>query len=199
MKNANTKTVLAVAILFVVPSWATAQDTVDVLLKQLDAVVKQQVELAQKRADLAKDIAGRLKLLQAEFDRLNGNQPAPPPPAPPVDDPLAKKVKDAFLADVTQLDVKRADAVKLAALYEVAVEQKLCDDPTITTVKQLIDRIRAAGTVLAADRLAGVRKVLAEEMAAVLKSPDAPMDDQKRKDAHALFIRIGAALDAVSQ
>lgn len=193
------KTVLAVVFLSLVATSAPAVDpTVDEMLGTLAGVVKQQAELAKQRADLAKAIGDKLKELQAKFDEINGKKPEPPGP-PPVVDPLAKKVADAFAADAGQPDAKRADAMKLAALYSVAVEQKLHEDKTLTTVKQLIERIRSAGETLANDRLLGVRKAIAEELSAILKSPDAALDDGKRKAAGELFVRIEAALEALAK
>jgi len=192
------KTLLAVVFLSVVATSAPAGDpSVDEMLGTLAGVVKQQAELAKQRADLAKAIGDKLKELQAKFDEINGKKPEPVPP--PVVDPLAKKVADAFAADAGQPDAKRADAMKLAALYSVAVEQKLHEDKTLTTVKQLIERIRSAGETLANDRLLGVRKAIAEELSAILKSPDAALDDSKRKAAGELFVRIEAALEALAK
>lgn len=192
------KTVLAMVFLSVVATSAPAVDpTVDEMLGTLAGVVKQQAELAKQRADLAKAIGDKLKELQAKFDEINGKKPDPVPP--PVVDPLTKKVTDAFAADAGQTDAKRADAMKLAALYSVAVEQKLHEDKTLATVKQLIERIRSAGETLANDRLLGVRKVIAEELSAILKSPDAALDDSRRKAAGELFVRIEAALEALAK
>jgi hypothetical protein len=191
----------AMVILLMVASSAVAQEpaSVDSLLDKLAATKKQQVELSKLANDLTAEINTRLLDLQKRLAEINGVPVPIPPSPPPVNDPLKAKIATAFAADPGTLADKKADAGKLSALYSVAVEQKLADDPTLTTVGQLIARVRAAGASLAADRLPAVRKVISEELTAVLKSPDTTLDPAIRSGATAAFARIEAALDEVSK
>lgn len=123
----------------------------------------------------------------------------PPPPAPV--DPLKAKVAAAFKADAptdqASAAAKRLDAISLQGLYLAAVDGKLAEDPTLTTVGDLLERVRKVGNTLAAGKLAGTRQAIAEELAAVLKSTTAPLTETSRKAAHDSFVRIAAALNAV--
>jgi hypothetical protein len=196
----------SLVLLFVVHATAAGQSpTVDSLLEKLDGVQKQRAELSKQADDLTKEIRSRLRAMASKLEELTGqvvNPPSPvnpPGPAPAPVDPFRKKIADAYSLDPGQPSQKKADAIQLAALYSVAVDQKLADDPALATVGQLIARVRSAGQTLAADRLAGVRKVIGEEMAAVLKDPALELTTDKRKAASELFARIETALDEVSK
>jgi hypothetical protein len=196
----------SLVLLSVVHATAAGQPPpVDSLLEKLDGVQKQRAELSKQADDLTKEIRSRLRSMASKLEELTGqvvNPPSPvtpPGPAPVPADPFRKKIADAFSLDPGQPSQKKADAVQLAALYSVAVDQKLADDPALTTVGQLIARVRSAGQTLAADRLAGVRKVIGDEMAAVLKDPSLELTPDKRKAASELFARIETALDEVAK
>lgn len=193
----------AVVLVSLVASTAVGQEpaSVDALLDKLAATKKQQVELSKLANELTGEIQTRLLALSKRLAEING-APLPMPPGPivpPVNDPLKAKIATAFAADPGTIAEKKADAVKLSGLYSVAVEQNLADDRTLTTVGQLINKVRSIGASLASDRLPGVRKVIGEELTAVLKSADTPLDAGLRAAATGVFARIEAALDEVSK
>lgn len=200
--NRVTKT-LAGLVAFLLVGLASAQEpaNVDALLDKLAAAKKQQAELSKLANELTGEIQNRLLALNKRLAEING-APLPMPPGPvvpPVVDPLKSKIATAFAADAGTPADKKSDAGKLAALYSVAVDQKLADDATLTTVGGLIARVRAAGTSLAADRLPGTRKVIGDELTAVLKSADTPLTPELRASATGIFSRIEAALDEVAK
>lgn len=175
---------------------------VDGLLDKLAETKKQQADLAKTAADLTTEIRARLRAMNQRLEELAGPTPGPGPapgpnpgPAPAPTDPLTAKIVAAFKSDAGDLPAKKADAVALAALYAIAVEQKLADDPALVTAGDLIGRIRAAGASLAADRLTKTRDSISEELAKVLKSADTSLTPEIRKAATALFVRIEAALE----
>ena len=204
MQNLLSKTLLSLAIVFMVASPTVAQQTapVDELLGKLEGVQKQRKDLAAEAEKLAKDIRERLKGQSERLKELTGlSLPDEKPPAPviPDNDPLKAKVAAAFKADPGALDQKMRDAIQLMGVYAAAKELKPADNPSIATVADLIARVRNLGTAPAASQLAGTRKVIGDEFAAVLKSPAEPMTADKWKAALELFARIESALDEVTK
>lgn len=198
--------VIAVEVLLALASFGQSPPaaSVDGLLDKLAETKKQQADLAKTATDLTSEIRARLRAMNQRLEELAGPTPGPGPapgpnpgpgPAPAPTDPLAVKISAAFKADAGELPAKKSDAAALAALYSVAVEQRLAEDATLQTAGDLIGRIRAAGASLAAERLTGTRRVIGEELAALLKSADTPLTPESRKAATALFVRIEAALE----
>lgn len=193
-----------VAVLVVTSSSAQeTAPTLESMYEKLKANRSSEAELRKKIAALEVERAEIGAAAKKELERLTGlykelvGPPVPLPPPP--NDALKGRIATAFSADPGTLADKKADAVKLSGLYAAAVQVKLADDPTVTTVGQLIARVRTLGAQLAADRLPGTRKVIGDEMAAVLKDPTATLDKTSREAAALLFARIEAALDEVAK
>lgn len=120
---------------------------------------------------------------------LIGKPPAPEPP-----DALAEKVRAALAADPERDASKKARAAKqLAVLYrELAREAQ---DAALTSPAEFRRVARdAAARMIGPDALAGVRKEVAAELAALLPT-DAPFTDTQRAAVAKLFERLAAALD----
>jgi hypothetical protein len=127
-----------------------------------------------------------------------GPGPGPnPPPAPPPSDPLFAALKTAYAADAGPQ--KAAQAVQLTALYRVAAATAA--DPSLATLGDLLAKIRAAaGSLLPATALTGVRAAVGAELAAQLgTNPVAPLDEAARKKAAAQFTRIATLLEALTK
>lgn len=136
-----------------------------------------------------------------------GDVPPGPPPGPgptppkPVDD-LTKALQAAYTADAGP--TKAADLRQLIALYQQAVEFAR-DDKTLTSAADLFARVSGAAATLLPDdpttglrRLAGVRKVIAGELAGILPTdPDAPLTDAVRQAAATAFAKYAKALQGV--
>lgn len=122
-----------------------------------------------------------------------GDPPAPVPPAPA--DPFAADLRRLFAEDASP--DKAAHLAQLAAVYREAVRFAATAD--VRTAGELAGRIRAAaGSLLPADALVGVRKRIADEVARRLPADgDKPLDPATRAAAGELFDRIAAALEGV--
>jgi len=189
----------SLAVLSLVPSFALSQTTsVDDLLSKLDGVQKQRAELAKQATDLAKEIRDRLKTQGETLAELTGSVPTPVPP-PHVNDPLRAKVVAAFAADPGDAVQKKKDAVQLSAFYSAAKDLKPDANSSLAMVGDLIARVRSLGPQLGSDRIPGTRKVIADELTAVLKSPTEPMTAELWRVALETFGRIEAALDEVGK
>lgn len=169
---------------------------VDAQLARLAEKRRLQADLAKETADLVGQIQTQLLDLQKRFTALAG----PPLPMPvPVNDPLKQKLAEAFKADPGEASAKKIDAAKLAGTYAAAVEKNLAAQADLKTAGDLIDRVRSLDGPLDAERLPGVRRLIASELAAVLKSHATPLTDEIRTAAGVLFVRIESALDDVSK
>lgn len=124
-----------------------------------------------------------------------GDAPPPKPPEPPPTDPLAAKLKLVFDADPAALATRREQAKDLAALYRQAA--KLAEDESVATSGALLQRVKdASATLVGPTALREVRRVVAQELAAVLPTDDVLSAEQRRATA-ALFLRLAAILDAL--
>ncbi len=174
--------------------------------KSVDALAQRVTELRAKRAEIDKQEAQALADLRAELARIRelvekldaGPAPKPPQPKPPEPaDPLRTKLRAAFDADPAQLDVRRGHALDLAALYREAA--KLASDPNVGTSGDLLTRVREAGRALVgADALRGVRQAAGAELGALLPT-DAPLSEEQRKAAAALFGKLAQALEEIAK
>lgn len=194
--------VIALAALFFtsLAAAAVAQSPpadVDAQLSKLAEKRRQQSDLAKETAELVGQIQTQILDFQKRLAGLT-NPPSPMPPAP-IDDPLKGKVAAAFKADPGEAAAKKLDAAKLAGLYSAAVEKNLALNPDLKTAGELVERVRSLDGPLDAERLPGVRRLIAAELAAVLKSHATPLTDEIRAAAGVLFVRIEAALDDVSK
>ena len=108
-------------------------------------------------------------------------------------------LKHTVPASALAYAAKKLDAAKLAGLYSAAVEKNLALNPDLKTAGELVERVRSLDGPLDAERLPGVRRLIAAELAAVLKSHATPLTDEIRAAAGVLFVRIEAALDDVSK
>jgi len=120
---------------------------------------------------------------------LIGKPPAPEPP-----DALAEKVRAALAADPERdATKKRTLARQLAVLYRELAREAA--DPALTSPAEFRRVARdAAARMIGPDALAGVRKEVAAELAALLPT-DAPFSDAQRAAVAKLFERLALALD----
>ncbi len=199
------KTLPALAALLVVlssasavgpPFGATADgQPIDTLI---DTVVSKRkaVDEASKAARAAEvELKAAVEALNKRLGELGLVSPVIPPgpgpvipPAPPTD-PLTAKLWAAYRADsgLTKAD----DLATLVELMKQAAT--LADDATLTTVGQLAGKVAAAASLLAKDRLVGVRAVLKVELAAAFPE-DGPLSPTVRAAAKSVFVKLQAAL-----
>lgn len=170
---------------------------VDAQLSKLAEKRRLQSDLAKETAELVGQIQTQLLDFQKRLAQLTG--PPLPLPPPPIDDPLKGKLAAAFKADPGDVAAKKLDAAKLAGTYSAAVDKNLAAIPELKTAGELIERVRSLDESLPADRLPGVRKLIAAELAAVFKAHATPLTEDLRAAAAALFARIEAALDDVNK
>lgn len=123
---------------------------------------------------------------------ISVGEPLPIPPPKPVD-ALAAEFRKLLAVDPTP--DKQSHLVQLAALYREAVSY--ADRTEVKTAGDLASRIRtAAGTLIPAEALVGIRKRIAEEIAKELPvESDSPLDSGSRRKAAVLFARIATALE----
>jgi hypothetical protein len=154
-------------------------------------------KLAEKRkeaAALEAELRERLKAFNALLVELGITPDVPPtPPVPPKPDALARKLRDAFLADKGAKD----DALSLAALYRQAAA--LARDAGVTSSAELLRRVREASAALVGPAaLPSLRTVVAGELAATLGTPsDAAFTDAQRKACADLFARLAVLLEGL--
>ncbi len=145
-------------------------------------------------------------VLRRCLDVGDGPPPVPPdPPKPPVPpqppeptDPLFVKFKAAYLADPDS--VGRAAAVnKLEAVYRLGAVG-ICADTTLATYGDLHTKLASVvGTQLTAQQLAGIRRVIGDELGSQLGTdPKILLDAGVRMKVSAQFVRIAALLDALT-
>lgn len=130
-------------------------------------------------------------------DEPPGPGPGPgPAPAPPKS-PLAKELAALYAADPSP--TKADDLAELAALFRAAPRFAL--DPETTTAGQLAESVRrAVQAKLGTDRLRSLRERIAREVAAGMPElPEAPLTDETRKAAAALYGRIAGALSEAAK
>jgi len=175
--------------------------------KGIDALVADGLDIKRQRAELDRREAANRAAVAAELKRIADlvakldDGPTPPKPVPPRPpepaDPLKARLRAAFDADHQQLDLRRAAALDLAALYREAA--KLAADPAVATSGDLLARVRdAARALVGADALREVRRVAGAELGAVLPT-DAPLTDEQRKQAAALFTKLATALEDIAR
>jgi len=114
-------------------------------------------------------------------------------PVPPV--VVNDDFKDKLIA-AAKKDNDKGSLVQLSAFYSAPVGQKLAQDTTITTVKDLIARIKVT-SVLDAGKVPNVRAVIGAQLAAQFK-PDQPLTAETRKQLVDLFAKIESTLDFLS-
>lgn len=139
---------------------------------------------------LAWTAAGDIPSEAAKCVVVIGEKPAPAPV-----DPFARNLKTLFVEDPS--DDKARHVVQLAALYREAIAY--AEKAEVATAGDLAARIRtAASTLIPADRLVGMRKRIAEEIAKELPlDGDKPLDAATRAKAAKLFERIATHLEAL--
>lgn len=165
------------------------------LTKQLDDLKKQRDQAGDELKKLHADNAKLLADLGLAGPSPKPDDPKPKPPEPKPIDPLAAKLKAAFDADPVRLDKRRNQALDLAALYREAA--KLAQSADVDTAGDLLQRVKAAaGSLVGADALKGVRQVVAGELGALFPA-DGPLSDEQRKKAAELFGKLAAILDSL--
>lgn len=200
-----------VAILLASPASIVAQPpapdpkpTAEQLIAKLVETRKQLAELRKVEAATAAELLALLKDLTERLKELGiapgPAPPAPPDPKPPPVDPLAKKLRDAFAADLGG----RADARQLAALYHLAADLAVKKLPKseqyeVPSSKELLRQVREASTKLIGDfALPSLRTVVAGELAAALGNPsDTAFTAEQRAAAAALFAKLAAILEGL--
>lgn len=121
--------------------------------------------------------------------------PDPKPPRPPPDS-LQAKLKAAFDTDSAPRERKREHAKDLAALYRAAA--KLAEDESVPTSGELLRRVRdAAGTLIGTDALREVRRVVGNELSALLPI-DVALSSTHRSSVAALFRKLAAILEELT-
>lgn len=131
-----------------------------------------------------------------EFDVLveGGPGPGPPPPVPPPDDPLAKRVKDAFIADAGSAADKTKWAAALSGFY-LAMARHVETDQVATVGDLLADYRAAIPAVLPTDAIIGTRRVCGVEVAAIAgEDPDKKIDAPLKSQFVGLFTKLAAVL-----
>lgn len=185
-------TLLAVPLLFAIPSARAADPTPDELIAKLTDLRKQAAELAKQDAALVAELRAKFADLQERLAKLGvvGPGPIPPAPEPKPVDALKAKLRAAFEADKGTRD----DALQLAELYRQAA--KLAADPGVPTTAELVRRVREAGAaVVGQDVLKGVRAVVRDELTAVLGKVDSqPITPAERDAAAAIFTKLANIL-----
>ena len=197
------KTLPAVVCLLVVAPWALGGPPADAADGQpidalIDAVVtkRKAAEEATKAAKAAEaELKAAVEALNKRLADLGLAGPVTPPgpvnppvPIPPAD-PLTRKLWDAYRSDAGA--TKADDLATLVELMRQA--QTLADDPALATVGALAGKVAAAATILAKDRLVGVRSVLKAELATAFPD-DGPLTPMVRSGAKALFAKLQVAL-----
>ncbi len=114
-----------------------------------------------------------------------------PAPKPEPADPLSKRLQLAFDLDSRESIKKRLDLAELIELYRQAAA--FADRTDVTTIAELIGRIREAAKSLVPEGLVAVRKTVAEELGTVFPF-DGPLDAETRKKAKELFAKLSTAL-----
>ena len=187
----------------------------DEILKQLKETKTQQQSLAELAAQLTVEAQARMDEYKKTMEELTGIKiPVTPvgPVTPPVvvPDAFKDKITAAFKSDPGIESAKKADALSLWALYEAVSENQkengvekpnssLCYDGAITTAGELIERVRATGKILAADRLPACRAAIAFEVQSVLGTISTPLTSEKRKAINETFAKTAVVLKGLSK
>lgn len=198
-------TALFAALLFApaVAGVAYATDpapSVDSLIERIAELRRQRADLDKREAELVAALKAELKRLQELADKLGLNLPLPKPPEPPVPvppvDPLRAKVLDAVKASAGTDAEKRKQCLDLAALYRAAGELT-AKGGRFADADSLLKGLReAAASMIGADALTDVRRVVAGELAAVLPTvADAALTDAHRAAAAKVFERLAGILE----
>lgn len=148
--------------------------------------------------------AGRHKLIVTAPDGtparievvVGGAPPVPPkPPGPKPVDSLKEKIAAAVAADPLAGEARKKAVADLAELYR-QVAAKVVPSETVSTRDELLDRARTlSAAVIGPDVLVGVRKVVGEELAALLPVESA-LTAEQRAALKQLFERLAVILDA---
>lgn len=143
--------------------------------------------------------AAKIELTVASKPNNNDDDNVKPPPA----DPMLAKIKAAWDADPLQLDLRRKGAESLVAVYTQAA--KVIEDPAIASIGQHSTQVKAVADQLfkddgiALDSLAGVRKVLADELKAAFPAgPPTSLTADVRKLIDSIYARAARAIKTVS-
>lgn len=143
--------------------------------------------------------AAKIELTVGSKPNNNDDDNVKPPPA----DPMLAKIKAAWDADTLQLDLRRKGAESLVAVYTQAA--KVIEDPAIASIGQHSAQVKAVADQLfkddglALDALAGVRKVLADELKASFPAgPPASLTPDIRKLIDSIYARAARALKTAS-
>jgi hypothetical protein len=125
--------------------------------------------------------------------KLRIGEPTPPPPPPPPD-PLARELQALYQADTSP--TKRADLGLLVELFRQA--GSLANDPGVTTLSQLAERVAGAGaSLLPRERLQSVRRRIGQHVAVEFGDQDATLTPSLRSKASATYQRISDFLRAI--
>ncbi len=179
------------------PVAADPSPSVPELIAKVKELRLKEAEARKAREVAEAELKAEAKRQQDELDKLFGPtpDPKPNPPKPPEPvDPLRAKLRAAFDADPAQLDIRRNSAKDLAELYRQA--SKLSADASVETSGDLLKRVRdASATLVGADALRECRRVVAQELGALLPT-DEPLTDGQRKAVAELFGRLAVVLES---
>ncbi len=123
----------------------------------------------------------------------DGGPKPPTPPVPPVDE-LKASLKKAFDLEAGDAATKKEFAKDLAELYRQAAT--LAGKAEVKTSSDLLKRCQDASVALIGnDKMLGVRRLVATQLAAILPT-DAALSDPQRKATADLFKKLAVILDS---
>jgi hypothetical protein len=191
------------AALLLLPTWGAAQEptrptSIDQLAAEVLGIRAKRAELDKAEAEKLAAIAAELKRLRELLEKLGLDAPKPVPPKPPEPvDPFKARLRAAFDGDPAALDARKSHALDLAALYRQMVP--LCADRSVATSGDLLSRKKAAAaSLIGTDALKGVRAAVGAELGAIMPT-DAPLSDEQRTAAAALFGKLAVALEDIAR
>ncbi len=122
--------------------------------------------------------------------------PKPPDPPTPPSDPFAAAIQAAYLADSGADKAKQV--AYLAYIYRTASTGSIFTSEVKNTADVLAKLKAVVGgpTGLPVDALKGVRRAVADELNKTLSKPTT-LDDAKKAELQADFLRVAKALEAV--
>ena len=130
---------------------------------------------------------------------IEGETPPPPPPTPPQPvDPLAERFQTAYAADKEPAASKRGQLANLIGLYQAIAELTRDVNHFKNLGDVLTDLQKTAKSMLRADALIEVRKLIAAEVNSTLgTNPTIVLDATMRPRVADCFTRIAKALEQV--
>lgn len=177
--------------------------TIDQLIDKVLDLRKQKAELDKQEAATLAQLQTLMKELQDRLDKLNVKPPKPPDPLVP--DALGEVLKAAYKRDQDSKAGTRSNLADLASLWKMAgklVLQKNSDVYEVNSSADLMVAIRkaAASMDLPMTVFPKLRKEIGDQVLSALgEETGTPYTEAQREAAAALFTKIGAILNGLSQ